>query len=68
MKTGIHSLRNFFIKEPKFSVLIALITIIMLIILFLNVDLGTVSPFSLQTLKMEYSAMNIPFQQFFSIF
>lgn len=68
MKTGIHSLRNFFIKEPKFSVLIALIAIILLIVVFLNFDLEAVVPFSLQTIKMEYTAVNIPFQQCFSLF
>jgi len=68
MKTGMHSLRNFFIKEPKFSVLIALIAINVLIVLFLNADLFTVLPFSLRAAKIEYSAINIPFQQFCSIF
>lgn len=66
MKTGKNTLRNFFVKEPKFSVLIALIAIIVLVMLFLNVDFGTMSPFSDQQIKMEYPSLNIPLNQLFS--
>lgn len=70
MKTGRNTFRNFFAKEPKFSVLIALVAIIVLVILFLNVDFSTISPFTFtdQQIKMEYPSLNIPLQQFFSLF
>jgi hypothetical protein len=68
MKTGRNTFRNFFVKEPKFSVLIALVAIIVLVMLFLNVDFSTISPFTDQQIKMEYPSLNIPLQQFFSLF
>ena len=66
MKTGKNFLQNFFVKEPKFSVLIALLAIIMLIVFFFSFDSGPVTPFSGYELKMEYPSLNIPFQQVFS--
>lgn len=68
METGKNTLRNFFVKEPKFSVLIALVAIIMLVVFFLNVDFSTISPFTEHTIKMEYPSLNIPIQQVFSLF
>ncbi|WKN32075.1 hypothetical protein PZB74_01740 [Porifericola rhodea] len=47
MKTGNNLLRNFFVKEPKFSILIVLIAIIMLVTLYFTVDLNTLTAFSI---------------------
>lgn len=68
MEKGKNTLRNFFVKEPKFSVLIALVAIIMLVVFFLNVDFSTISPFTEHKVKMEYPSLNIPIQQVFSMF
>jgi len=63
MKTGKNFLQNFFIKEPKFSVLIALLAIIMLIVFYFSVDTESMTPFSGQEIKMEYPALDIPLEQ-----
>ena len=42
-----YSLRGFFMKEPKFSVLIALAAILLLLVLFFTLDISTITPFSM---------------------
>jgi len=49
-----YSLRGFFMKEPKFSVLIALAAILLLLVLFLTVDISTISPFSVYQCKEDW--------------
>jgi hypothetical protein len=60
MKIGRNFLKDFFVKEPKFSVVIALMAIIMLIVLFLNFDFSTVYPFSSASMKMGNPMIEIP--------
>lgn len=52
MKGGQRSLRNFFVKEPKFSILIVLIAIILLITIFFTTDFNAISAFSFSDLKL----------------
>ena len=74
MKTGNNLLKDFFVKEPKFSILIALIAIILLITLFLTVDFSSVTSFSyfqelgFQELEIRLHKFNIPSRISFSIF
>lgn len=74
MKTGNNLLKDFFVKEPKFSILIALIAIILLITLFLTVDFSSVTSFSyfqelgFQELEIRLPKFNIPSRISFSIF
>lgn len=68
MKAGNNSIKNFFEKEPKFSILIALIAIVLLITLFLTVDFSTVTSFSFSQLEIKFPKLNLPSQISNSIF
>lgn len=61
MKAGNNSMKNFFVKEPKFSILIALIAIVLLITLFLTVDFSSVTSFSyFSQIEIKLPKFNIP--------
>ncbi|MDF9795484.1 hypothetical protein OKW21_000747 [Catalinimonas alkaloidigena] len=62
MKTGNRSLRNFFVKEPKFSILIVLIAIILLITIFLTTDFSAVSSFSFSEVKLQQLSFSLKTQ------
>lgn len=61
MKAGNNSMKDFFVKEPKFSILIALVAIVLLITLFLTVDFSSVTSFSyFSQMEIKLPKFNFP--------
>lgn len=61
MKAGNNSMKDFFVKEPKFSILIALIAIVLLITLFLTVDFNSFISFThFSELEMKLPKFSLP--------
>ncbi|MFP4291424.1 MAG: hypothetical protein ACLFQ0_07335 [Cyclobacteriaceae bacterium] len=59
MKAGKNTVKDFFVKEPKFSVLIVLLAIVMLVVLLFFIDISTVVPFSLLEAPVEHGLHDI---------
>lgn len=68
MKTGNRSLRNFFVKEPKFSILIVLIAIILLITIFFTTDFSAVTSFSFSFSEIKLPHFNFSLDTQCSLF
>lgn len=61
MKAGNNSMKDFFVKEPKFSILIAVIAIILLLTLFLTMDFNAIPSFSyFSQLEFKFPKLYIP--------
>jgi hypothetical protein len=57
--------RNFFVREPKFSVVIVLLAIVLLTTLLFLIDLESVAPFSQVIDPVEYPVSGIPLGEVF---